>query len=184
MTTNAESSNTTSTRELTKLGLMIALQCVSCYIIIPLPFSMSPISLTTMIVNLNGMVLNVKQCIMSMCAYLLLGLAGLPIFTGGASGPGKLFGPTGGYLFGWLVAAAIIAYVRSEKYDFKKYAILGCVISIPIIYLFGVAQLELITKMGWSKAIMTGALPFIPMDIVKAVAAAYVAGPILRIFNK
>lgn len=181
MSTNNSLSNT---RELTKLGLMIALQCVSCYIIIPLPFSMSPIALVTLIVNLNGMVLNVKQSIMSMSAYLLLGLAGLPIFTGGSSGPGKLFGPTGGYLFGWLVAAAIIAHLRPEKYDFKKYALLGCVISIPVIYLFGVVQLQFITHMGWGKAIMTGAVPFIPLDIVKAVAAAYVAGPVLRIFNK
>lgn len=174
----------TSTRELTKLGLMIALQCVSCYIIIPLPFSMSPIALVTMIVNLNGMVLSVKQSVTSMAAYLLLGLAGLPIFTGGASGPGKLFGPTGGYLFGWLVAAALIAYFRPQKYDFKKYALLGCLISIPVIYLPGVLQLNFLTHMGMEKAIMTGALPFIPLDIVKAMAAAYIAGPILKIFNR
>lgn len=173
-----------NTRELTKMALMIAIQCISCYIIVPLPFSLSPISLTTMIVNINGMVLSLKQSLLSMAAYLLIGLAGVPVFTGGSSGPGKLFGPTGGYLFGWVVAAAIIAYVRPQKYDFKKYAFLACVISIPVIYLFGVVQLQLITHMGWNKALMTGALPFIPMDIVKAVAAAYVAGPILRIFNR
>ncbi len=173
-----------TTRDLTKMALMIALQCISCYLIIPLPFSLSPIAMVTVIVNLNGMILNVKESITSMAAYLLLGLAGLPIFTGGAAGPGKLFGPTGGYLFGWLVAAALIAYLRPEKYDFKKYAMLGCLVSIPVIYLFGVVQLQFLTHMGWGKAIMTGAVPFIPLDIVKAVAAAYIAGPVLRIFNK
>lgn len=173
-----------NTREMTKMGLMIAIQCISCYLIIPLPFSLSPIALVTMIVNLNGMILSVKQSLMSMCAYLLIGLAGVPVFTGGSSGPGKLFGPTGGYLFGWVVAAAMIAYFRPEKYDFKKYTFLGCVISIPVIYLFGVVQLQMITHMGWSKAIMTGAVPFIPLDIVKAVAAAYVAGPVMRALNR
>ena len=176
-------SSLNKTRELTKLALMIAITCISCYIIIPLPFSLSPISLSTMIVNLNGMLLDVKQSLTSMCVYLLLGLAGLPIFTGGSAGPGKLFGPTGGYIIGWAVAAALIAYCRSKEYSFKQYAFLGIVISIPVIYLFGVVQLQLLTHMGWDKALLTGALPFVPMDIVKAVAAAYVAGPISRIFH-
>lgn len=177
-------SSRNKTRELTKMALMIAIQCISCYLIIPLPFSMSPIALVTMIVNLNGMILNVKQSLTSMIVYLLIGLAGVPVFTGGSSGPGKLFGPTGGYLFGWVVAAALIAYFRNEKYSFKQYAMLGCCISIPVIYLFGVVQLQMVTHMGWGKAIMTGAIPFIPLDIVKAVAAAYIAGPILKAINK
>lgn len=171
------------TRELTKMALMIAIQCISCYLIIPLPFSLSPIALVTMIVNLNGMLLTVKQSLMSMIAYLLIGLAGVPVFTGDSSGPGKLFGPTGGYLFGWVVAAALIAYFRSKEYNFKQYAMLGCCISIPVIYFFGVIQLQMITHMGWEKAIMTGAVPFIPLDIVKAVAAAYLAGPIMRVLK-
>ena len=179
---NSESS-LNKTREMTKMALMIAILCISNYLIIPLPFSMSPIALSTMIVNLNGMVLDVKQCLTSLMAYLLIGLAGVPVFTGGSAGPGKLFGPTGGYIIGWVVAAVLIAYLRSKEYSFKQYAFLGIVISIPVIYLFGVVQLQYLTQMGWSKALLTGALPFIPMDIVKAVAAAYLAGPILRIMK-
>lgn len=179
---NHRGASVNKTAEITKMALMVAMNCVSAYIIIPLPFSLSPLALQTMIVNLTGYVLNAKQAFMTMLVYLLVGLAGVPVFTGGSAGPGKLFGPTGGYIIGFLFTAVFLAYFRGEKYSFKRYALLGCVIGIPLIYVFGVVQLKLITGMGWDKAIMTGALPFIPLDIVKCLAAAVIAGPINRIF--
>ena len=179
---NHRGASVNKTAEMTKMALMVAMNCVSAYIIIPLPFSLSPLALQTMIVNLTGYVLNAKQAFMTMLVYLLVGLAGVPVFTGGRAGPGKLFGPTGGYIIGFLFTAVFLAYFRGEKYSFKRYALLGCVIGIPLIYVFGVVQLKLITGMGWDKAIMTGALPFIPLDIVKCLAAAVIAGPINRIF--
>ena len=179
---NHRGASVNKTAEMTKMALMVAMNCVSAYIIIPLPFSLSPLALQTMTVNLTGYVLNAKQAFMTMLVYLLVGLAGVPVFTGGSAGPGKLFGPTGGYIIGFLFTAVFLAYFRGEKYSFKRYALLGCVIGIPLIYVFGVVQLKLITGMGWDKAIMTGALPFIPLDIVKCLAAAVIAGPINRIF--
>lgn len=179
---NHRGASVNKTAEMTKMALMVAMNCVSAYIIIPLPFSLSPLALQTLIVNLTGYVLNAKQAFMTMLVYLLVGLAGVPVFTGGSAGPGKLFGPTGGYIIGFLFTAVFLAYFRGEKYSFKRYALLACVIGIPLIYVFGVVQLKLITGMGWDKAIMTGALPFIPLDIVKCLAAAVIAGPINRIF--
>ena len=179
---NHRGASVNKTAEMTKMALMVAMNCVSAYIIIPLPFSLSPLALQTMIVNLTGYVLNAKQAFMTMLVYLLVGLAGVPVFTGGSAGPGKLFGPTGGYIIGFLFTAVFLAYFKGEKYNFKRYALPGCVIGIPLIYVFGVVQLKLITGMGWDKAIMTGALPFIPLDIVKCLAAAVIAGPINRIF--
>ena len=179
---NHRGASVNKTAEMTKMALMVAMNCVSAYIIIPLPFSLSPLALQTLIVNLTGYVLNAKQAFMTMLVYLLVGLAGVPVFTGGSAGPGKLFGPTGGYIIGFLFTAVFLAYFRGEKYSFKRYALLGFVIGIPLIYVFGVVQLKLITGMGWDKAIMTGALPFIPLDIVKCLAAAVIAGPINRIF--
>ena len=179
---NHKGASVNKTAEMTKMALMVAMNCVSAYIIIPLPFSLSPLALQTLIVNLTGYVLNAKQAFMTILVYLLVGLAGVPVFTGGSAGPGKLFGPTGGYIIGFLFTAVFLAYFRGEKYSFKRYALLGCVIGIPLIYVFGVVQLKLITGMGWDKAIMTGALPFIPLDIVKCLAAAVIAGPINRIF--
>ena len=155
---NHRGASVNKTAEMTRMALMVAMNCVSAYIIIPLPFSLSPIALQTLIVNLTGYVLNAKQAFMTMLVYLLVGLAG------------------------FLFTAVFLAYFRGEKYSFKRYALLGCVIGIPLIYVFGVVQLKLITGMGWDKAIMTGALPFIPLDIVKCLAAAVIAYPINRIF--
>ena len=84
--------NNNKTAEMTKMALMVAMNCISAYIIIPLPFSMSPLALQTLIVNLTGYVLNAKQAFMTMLVYILVGLAGVPVFTGGTAGPGKLFG--------------------------------------------------------------------------------------------
>ena len=173
MTTNNKSINKTA--EMTKMALMVAMNCISAYIIIPLPFSLSPIALQTLIVNLTGYVLNVKQAFMTMLVYLLVGLAGVPVFTGGTGGPGKLIG--------FLFTAVFLAATRGEKYSFKRYALLGCAVGIPIIYLFGFLQLKLVTGMPWDKAFMTGVLPFIPLDIVKCMGAAFLAGPIHRIFD-
>ncbi len=183
MTTQTHSASVNKTSEMTKMALMVAMNCISAYLIIPLPFSLSPIALQTMIVNLTGYVLNTRQAFMTMLVYLLVGLAGVPVFTGGSAGPGKLFGPTGGYLFGFLLTAVFLAYFKGEKYSFRRYALLGCIIGIPLIYAPGVIQLKLVTGMAWDKALMTGALPFIPLDIVKCLAAAVIAGPINRIFS-
>ena len=111
---NHRGANVNKTAEMTKMALMVAMNCVSAYIIIPLPFSLSPLALQTLIVNLTGYVLNAKQAFMTMLVYLLVGLAGVPVFTGGSAGPGKLFGPTGGYIIGFLFTAVFLAYFKGE----------------------------------------------------------------------
>lgn len=172
------------TAEMTKMALLIAMNCVSAYIIIPLPFSLSPIALQTLIVNLVAFLLTPKQTFLVMTAYLLIGLAGLPVFTGGTAGPGKLFGPTGGYIFGFVVAAVIISALRGTEYNFKRYALVSIGLGIPVIYLLGALQLKFVTGMDWTAAITTGVLPFIPLDIVKCLGAAFLAGPIQRVFKR
>lgn len=181
---NVQNRNINKTAELTKTALMVAMNCISAYIIIPLPFSLSPLALQTLIVNLTGFVLNTKQAFMTMLVYLLVGLAGVPVFTGGTAGPGKLFGPTGGYIIGFLFAAVAISALRGSKYSLKRYAAVSIVVGIPIIYALGALQLKLLTGMDWEKTFMIGVLPFIPLDIVKCVAAAFLAGPINRIFQR
>lgn len=181
---NVQNRNINKTAELTKTALMVAMNCVSAYIIIPLPFSLSPLALQTLIVNLTGFVLSTKQAFMTTLVYLLVGLAGVPVFTGGTAGPGKLFGPTGGYIIGFLFAAVAISILRGSKYNFKRYALVSIIVGIPIIYALGAAQLMLLTGMDLEKAFLTGVLPFIPLDIVKCVAAAFLAGPINRAFQR
>ena len=83
MSTQTHRQNVNKTADMTKMALMVAMNCISAYIIIPLPFSMSPIALQTLIVNLTGYLLTAKQAFITMLVYLLIGLAGVPVFTGG-----------------------------------------------------------------------------------------------------
>lgn len=177
-------SSVSKTAEMTKIALLVAMNCVSAYIIIPLPFSMSPIALQTMFVNLVAFLLTSKQTFMTMFVYILIGLAGIPVFTGGTAGPAKLFGPTGGYIFGFLVAAVLISMLRGKEYSLKRYCAVGVGIGIPVIYLLGALQLKFVTGMDWQAAFVTGVLPFVPLDVAKCVAAAFLAGPIHKVFSR
>lgn len=177
-------SSVSKTAEMTKIALLVAMNCVSAYIVIPLPFSLSPIALQTMFVNLVAFLLTPRQTFMTMLVYILIGLAGIPVFTGGTAGPAKLFGPTGGYIFGFMVAAVLIALLRGSEYSFKRYSIIGVGVGIPVIYLLGALQLKFVTGMNWQAAVVTGVLPFVPLDVVKCLAAAFLAGPIHRVFSR
>lgn len=172
------------TMEMTRLALLIAMNCVSAYMIIPLPFSLSPLALQTMIVNLVAFLLTPKQAIITMFVYILIGLIGVPVFTGGTAGPAKMFGPTGGYIWGFMIAAGLIAWLKGRTYSFKRYAAVSICVGIPVIYLFGALQLKFLTQMNWEAVLLTGVLPFIPMDIVKCLAASVIARPLYRIFNR
>lgn len=166
------------TQELTKIALFAALTCASAYIIIPLPFS--PVSLTaqTFIINLMALLLTPRQTAYTLLLYILLGLLGLPVFSGGAGGPGKLFGPTGGYIFSWLIAVPLMARLKGPRYSMFRYCAVTILAGMPLIYLIGTAYMKLLTGMNWTGAVTAAVLPFIPLDLFKCVAAAAVAKPV------
>lgn len=166
------------TQELTKIALLVAMNAVSAYIIIPLPFSMSPIGLQTLFVNLTALILPARQAALAMTVYLFLGLAGVPVFTAGTAGFGKLFGPTGGYIWAFLPAVFLMSYFKGEKYNFKRYVFVLLFIGMPLIYFCGVMQLVFLTGLNILEAAAIGAAPFLIGDIIKIFAAAYLAGKI------
>ena len=100
----------TKTKELTLIGLMAALTCIAGPLSLPLPFSPVPISLTNLAIYFSVYILGMKRGTISYLVYLLLGLVGLPVFSAFTSGPAKLFGPTGGYLIGFIFIALISGY--------------------------------------------------------------------------
>ena len=169
------------TMRLTHIALLIAMNCISAYLIIPLPFSQSPLALQTLIVNLVAFLLPPKAAAITMLAYFGIGLIGVPVFTGGTSGPGKMFGPTGGYIWAYVVAVYLMSMLKGKTYNFKRYSLVAIIIGIPVIYLGGVLQLHGVTEMPWSAVITSGVLPFIPLDIVKSILAAALARPLLDI---
>lgn len=165
----------TKTRDLTKMTLLIALLCISSYIIIPLPFSLASITAQTIIINLISFLVNPKESFLIVVVYLLLGFIGIPVFSGGNSGPSALFGPTGGYLLGFLISATVISFFKGNTFNFYKCLLLSIFIGMPIIYALGAFYMKLLTGMDLKTTILTAILPFIPLDILKCFLAAILA---------
>lgn len=167
-----------NTLELTRMALMTALICVSAYIVIPLPFTPASLTAQTLVVNLIALLLTPRQAAFTMVVYILLGLGGLPVFSGAAAGPGKLFGPTGGYIMSWIPAVVLMSFLKGRYYNFRRYCLVTIFIGMPIIYLAGSAYMKFITGMDWTATFASAVIPFIPLDLFKCVAASLIARPV------
>lgn len=106
-----------SVRQIAVIGVMTAVTCVLAPFSIPI--GPVPISLTNFAVYMSLYVLGMKEGTLSYLIYLLMGLAGVPVFSGFTNGPGKLFGPTGGYLVGFLPMAVLAGLVVDRFYGAK-----------------------------------------------------------------
>ena len=110
---------------------------------------------------------------------MIVGLAGLPVFSGFSGGLGKLLGPTGGYIIGFIFMAAVSGMII-EKFRGKLYMyIVGMIIGCVITDVFGTAWLAYHLHMPFGAAMAVGVIPFIPGDLIK-IAAAVAIGPVIR----
>jgi len=167
------------TRGITLTALFAVLLAIFSLVSIPLPFSPVPITLQVfvvfLIVNLLGSFYGTLACLV----YLLLGVSGIPVFAGASGGPGVLFGPLGGYLIAFPVAALLGGIISGKvsasiRADVIRIS-LASAISLVLIYGIGVAWLSEFTKISLSQAIVAGAIPFIPVDALKAIIAIPIA---------
>lgn len=174
-----EAINVAQSSELRKMvfaSLFAAMTAAGAYIRIPHLISPVPVTMQTLFVFLAGSMLKSKWGTLCMLVYALLGIAGMPVFAGGASGLGVILGPTGGYIIGFILAAFVIGYLseKSGKTDYLSNALyIG--IGLVIIYALGVAQLVLVGKLDLLQAITLGVLPFVPGDLLKLAVAAHIA---------
>lgn len=161
-----------------------ALTALSAQIAIPL--QPVPVTLQVFMVLLSGALLGPRLGLMSQLAYLLIGLAGAPVFSGGKFGPLALLGPTAGYLVAFPIAAYLAGLLAARARSFPVLAagLIGCAV---LILLTGGAWLgawgSLTGAAGGSGLVyglQVGALPFLALDVVKALAAACAAWPLLR----
>lgn len=167
------------TRQLALVGLMTAVICILGPITMPLPFSPVPVSLANLAIFLSLFVLGMKKGALSYVIYLLLGLVGLPVFSAFTGGPGKLLGPTGGYLIGFLFMAVISGIFIDKWSDNMLVCMLGMMLGTVVCYLFGTVWLSFQGHMSFSTALAAGVLPFVPGDIAKMLIAA-IAGRQIR----
>jgi biotin transport system substrate-specific component len=163
------------------ISIFAALTAIGAFIIIPLPISPVPITLQMFFTFLAGGLLGKKSGFLSQLIYLLLGAIGLPIFAGGAGGIGALFGPTAGYLYGFLIAGFIAGWGKRNFWSKTISYSTGLI----VIYILGLTGLIINTSMNINKALASGVIPFIPGDILKVLLASYLTTKIpLDIINK
>lgn len=167
------------TYKMAAVGLMAALLCIFGPMVLVLPFTPIPISLATLFLYLTAFVLGYQLATVSCLIYLMLGFVGLPVFSGFAGGAGRLLGPTGGYLIGYLLLVLVSGYFI-EKFSGQWYMyLLGMVVGTVILYTFGTVWLAYSTKITFTEALMAGVIPFLPGDMVKIMMILLV-GPLIR----
>lgn len=164
--------NKLNIRSLAIIALMTAVLCVLGPWALLLPFSPIPVSLCTLGVYFAIILLGMRHGTISVLLYLLLGLVGLPVFTGFTGGPAKVFGPTGGYLVGYIFIALICGFV-AERFPGKHViCFLGMCLGTVICYFLGSMWMAYQLELSLGKVFVIGVLPYIPGDLVKIVIAS------------
>ncbi|MGC4018845.1 MAG: biotin transporter BioY [Muricomes sp.] len=173
------SSPSISVKQLTLTGVMTAVICILGPISIPLPFSPVPISFTNLAIFLAVYALGLKFGTVSCLIYLLLGTIGLPVFSAFSGGLGKLAGPTGGYLIGFIFLALISGFFIEAFPGKVILAITGMAAGSVVCYLLGTLWLARQMNLTFYAALAVGVVPYLIGDIIKILIASFV-GPKLR----
>lgn len=160
----------------TNLLLVLAgsfLVAVCAQVAIPLPFSPVPITGQTFAVVLVGALLGSRRGALALVAYVLEGAVGLPVFANLRAGAGVIMGPTGGYILGFVVAAAATGFLAERGWDRRiATAVLAMTAGTVLIFACGLPWLA--AYVGTTNVWTMGLIPFIPGAIVKLALAALV----------
>ena len=155
-------------------GMFAALTAAGAFIAIPI--SAVPFTLQNLFTTLAGLLLGARVGALSQTTYILIGLAGLPVFAGGKAGLGVLLGPTGGYLVGFVLGAFTIGKLAEiRRHPSALWLFASALLGHVVIYGVGVTWLSFIAHISFRKAAIVGLLPFLPGDVLKCVVAAVVA---------
>ena len=166
-----------------------ALTAAAAQISVPLPFTQVPFTFQPTVVLLSGLVLGSRLGAASQVLYLAAGIAGLPVFAASATlppGVWRLFGPTGGYLMSYPLAAFVAGAFARRGFD-RRYltSIVAMALGLVVIYTCGTLWLAYAsvgrTAIGLASAFATGVAPFVIADIVKLAAAAGIVPGLWRL---
>ena len=161
---------------MTMTAVMAAVICVLSPLVIPI--GPVPITLANLAMYLSVYLLGGKRGTASCLVYVLIGMAGVPVFAGFTGGAAKLFGPTGGYIVGYLLMVMIAGAVIDRTKSRWMHG-LGMVLGTAVCYALGTLWYCISMDSTVAAALALCVIPFIPGDLVK-IAAAMTVGPVLR----
>ena len=170
------------TRSIAFVALSIAIMAVSAWITVPIgpvPFTLQMFAVTFAILALTP-----KQAISAIAGYLALGAIGVPVFSGMRGGIGVLMGPTGGFLWGYLIgvslAAGLLAWFRSRGIDNFATGVTCGIVFTAVAYACGWLQYIFVAGVGPVESLLVTVAPFIVVDLVKIVVATAAARTVIR----
>ncbi|MST55523.1 biotin transporter BioY [Pyramidobacter sp. SM-530-WT-4B] len=164
-------------RNMTAIAVMTTLMCVLGPLSVPV--GPVPFSLQVFVVYLSVYALGARRGTLAVVLYLLIGCVGLPVFSGFAGGAGKLLGPTGGFLVGFIPLAAISGWFTDRWESGVVMQFAGMLLGLGALYLFGAAWLAKVAKLNFDACMAAAVYPFIPVDVLKIVLAILL-GRLLR----
>lgn len=166
-----------SVKDMILCSLFAALMSISAYMSVELPGGV-PFSMQPLLAMLAGAIIGSKRGAISMLVYLLVGLAGAPVFAGGKGGIGIIAGGTFGYLIGFIFCAYVVGLIIELTSKSDKTKVIGYIIApfigLLIVYIFAIPYLLFIVNiikggaMSLTGGLTAGFTPFILMDLVKA----------------
>ena len=163
-------------------GVFAAIICVCSFVVIPI--GTVPVSAALLGVMLCAVVLSPVEAFCAAAVYVIMGAFGLPVFSGGSGGFGVLFSATGGYIWSYPLIALTVSLICKIKIKntFLKYVTVfpGCIFGIAICYFCGTLQYILVTGANIYTAYTVCIVPFIPIDLAKALAAVAIGMPIRK----
>lgn len=161
---------------LTVMALLVAVLVVCSQLVVPV--GSVPITAQTMAVLLIALLLTPKYAALTVLVWVLAGALGLPFFANFKSGFGVLLGPTGGYIYGFIISAWLVSWLAGRqggKFSWLRTA-LACTVGIVLSYLLGAVQLMLVLDLdSYAAAFLLGGVPYIFFEPVKIAAAILVA---------
>jgi biotin transport system substrate-specific component len=176
-----------STRSIALCGLSVALLAVGAFITVPL--GPIPFTLQSMMLLIIINILTPREAIAAVGVYLLLGVVGLPVGAGFRGGLAWLFGPTGGFLLGFLLAAILVGLLRRALVSFGKtpQSVRGnLILSLCVAMLtwlsysaVGLLWFAFVSSISIEAAFLACVLPFVATDVIKAAVAISCVQPVL-----
>lgn len=165
----------TRTKEFCMAGLLAACTAVLAQIVIPI--GPVPFNLAVFGAFLAGMLLSPGMAVLSMATYWLMAAIGLPVMAGLQGGLGAVLSPTGGYVAGYLLLAGCTALVAERPVPMR---LAGMALGLVLCYTLGTVWFICATGTALPAALSMCVLPFIPADVAKGIAAAWLAQTIKR----
>lgn len=176
--------------QMAEIALMSAVLCVLAPVAVPLPFSPVPLTLATLAVYLAAALLGPKKGTISVLLYLLAGMAGLPVFSGFSGGIGRLAGPTGGYVIGYLPCALLVGWLVEYKQVRKGWQFVwnGLAMGLGTIICYGIGTAWFLRVMNGTytpaQALTVCVLPYLAFDGIKVILASVLVVPVRKLLRR